>query len=111
MKTFKWSEKQKKALLGSIRKWQRISNGLDTDKGVNSCPCCKLWNTDDNDCKGCPISAFTKQTFCDGSPYEIWERDEYYMTNDPKEIPVEGIEIATSELNFLRALYLAGGGK
>ena len=110
MKTFKWSDQQKKALRGSIRKWKRISNGLDADGGSDNCPCCKLWNTEDNDCVGCPISTFTKQEFCAGSPYEIWERNGYNM-NDPKDILVEGIEIATSELNFLRALYLTGGGK
>ena len=114
MKTFKWSEQQKKALRGSIRKWKNISDNKSDDKGWASCPCCVLWNGEhehDLNCHGCPIAAFTGEIECNGSPYRAWTDGGYYIHTSPSDITEEGINIAKAEYNFLRAVYLAGGGK
>ena len=106
MKTYKWTEEQKKALRGSIRKWVKIVNGTGTDEGASNCPCCLKWNNIHNEydeCKGCPIMEFTGKSGCKDTPHEL------YIDFS---VPVsENQELAISELNFLRAIYLAGGGK
>lgn len=98
MKTYRWTEEQKKALRGSIRKWQRIVNGTGIDDGTENCACCKKWNHHGNRCVGCPIFQFTGRRGCEGTPYNL----NYHGEDIDKDI---------SELNFLRAVYLAGGGK
>jgi hypothetical protein len=97
MKTYKWTEEQKKALRGSILKWQRIVNGTGTDEGPDNCPCCKKWYF--VGCNGCPIRTFTGESECISTPYDD-VKGEQPTSNQ-----------ALSELNFLRAVYLAGGGK
>lgn len=94
MKTYKWTEQQKKALRGSIRKWVNIDNGSGANEGASNCPCCIAFIKNrgpKKSCKGCPIYEFTGKMNCYGTPY---------YSND-----------AETELNFLRAVYLAGGGK
>ena len=103
MKTFKWTERQKKALRGSIGKWVKIVNGTGEDEGAANCPCCQIWLGDDESCEGCPIKKFTGQPRCHDTPY-ISYTVSYTDSGDLK-------ERARAELNFLRAVYLAGGGK
>ena len=106
MKTFKWSEEQKKALLGSVRKWKRIAAGTSTNGGVNDCPCCAIWVLKvvrGMRCKGCPIAQFTGKKECFDTPYYDVYGDT--LSENPS------VRSATTELNFLRAVYLAGGGK
>lgn len=99
MKTFKWTEKQKKALRGSIRKWQKIVNGTGDDEGADNCPCCQTFDPSGYfPCKGCPIKEFTGISGCNKTPYDLYE-------------DIESIQSAIVELNFLKAVYLAGGGK
>ena len=99
MKTYKWTEEQKKALRGSIRKWTMILNETGTDEGAANCPCCYRWNYPGNSCKGCPIKEFTGAVGCEDTPYDL-VRNEHPT-----------YEQSVIELNFLRAVYLAGGGK
>ena len=114
MKTYKWTEQQKKALRGSIRKWVKIYKGTGHDEGTDNCPCCKIWHnlSDDKKCVGCPISEFTGHDECSNTPYSYWQdnilidKDGSRFANHERER-----EIARSELNFLRAVYLAGGGQ
>lgn len=103
MKTFKWNEEQLTALNGSIRKWARIVNGSLKDEGSENCPCCKKWIKED--CRGCPIKAFTGQGGCLGTPYEFIDNE--FIIEDSEKF----IDSAQQELNFLKAVYLAGGGK
>ena len=98
MKTFKWTEEQKKALRGSIRKWTKVYNGTGADNGADNCPCCKMWNTGEG-CGGCPVNTFTGEDECYGTPYR-----------DP-ECGLPYTDASKAELNFLKAVYLAGGGK
>ena len=106
MKTFRWTEEQKKALRGSIRKWQRIVNGTLTDEGVDNCACCRIWWSPSNGCEGCPISEFSGDYGCRGTPYEG------YVDDDPDDPRFRYKDrVAVQELNFLKAVYLAGGGK
>ena len=104
MQKFKWTEEQKKALRGSIRKWTKIVNGTGVDEGPDNCPCCKKWYEND-DCSGCPIREFTGKDGCGGTPYDLY--------NDRVESPLFPFQYdaSVSELNFLRAVYLSGGGK
>ena len=106
MKTFKWTEKQKKALRGSIIKWKKIANGTGVDDGTRNCPCCKLWRN--HKCVGCPIKEFTDVSRCDQTPYDVWYREGLY---DTREYNDYAKSLAISFANFIRAVYLAGGGK
>ena len=104
MKTYRWTEEQKKALRGSIRKWTKIVNGTGSDEGQDNCQCCKKW-AENTFCDGCPIKEFTGLSGCEGTPYDLYEdwvgSDLFYYKEDA----------AMAELNFLKAVYLAGGGK
>lgn len=66
----------KKALEGSIRKWERVLTGDAEDRGNLNCPLCKLFNNDrtpdDKRCIGCPVEAKTKRDACAGTPYVRW---------------------------------------
>ena len=106
MKTYKWTEQQKKALRGSIRKWARIVNGTTKDCGPESCACCIVWrdvvgSAVKADCSGCPIQQFTGADECANTPYA---RTVFYQDTEQD-------EANRAELNFLRAVYLAGGRK
>lgn len=63
--------KAKKALEGSIRKWERILIGSGEDHGDTNCPLCKVFNKD-NGCRGCPVRNATGKDWCDGTPYIRW---------------------------------------
>ena len=111
MKTFKWTEQQKKALRGSIRKWQKIADMTGIDEGPDNCPCCKIW-WKDKDCEGCPISQFTCSTECMDTPYTQWMNTiQQDQDGNRKATFRSQQEMALSELNFIKAVYLAGGGK
>ena len=44
-----------KALKGSIRKWEKIVDGVGVDLGSENCPLCYLYLDSKLDCKGCPV--------------------------------------------------------
>ena len=117
MKTYKWTEQQKKALRGSIRKWSMISKGKGYDEGRENCPCCMIWHhpeegEKDRECVGCPIMEFTGKYGCANTPYSYWY-DNVGEDQDERRLAEydSHFETAKAELNFLRAVYLAGGGK
>ena len=56
----------------SVRKWERIIAGDGADGGVLDCPPCRLFYV--LICIGCPISEYTGEKFCKGSPYIAWYR-------------------------------------
>jgi hypothetical protein len=58
------------ALKGSIQKWHDIAYHSGMDDGINNCPLCGLFWTDD--CIGCPVAIETMDTYCYGSPYTTW---------------------------------------
>lgn len=102
MKTYKWTEQQKKALRASIKHWRKIVSGEVYTSTLSSCACCRLWNNPhETDCPGCPIEQFTGEGGCNGTPYPAFQWAQ----------SIHRSSTARSELNFLRAVYLAGGGK
>lgn len=58
------------ALRGSIAKWEAIVAGTGTDQGPTNCPLCVLFWDAPNYCSGCPISEWSGQSYCYGTPYE-----------------------------------------
>lgn len=98
----------REALEGSIRKWERIAAGQDIDKGSANCPLCQIFNTNGNNCAGCPVAIHTGMAHCRNTPYvtfKLWETSnlEYRETLDP-ERHSNGIALAQKELDFLRSL-------
>jgi hypothetical protein len=91
-------------LKGSIKKWEDIVNGTDTDKGSKNCPLCaifyKLY------CDGCPVSEASGNKRCDNTPYEDWIN---YNDTISKRTPfyaktTEEKAMAQDELDFLKSL-------
>src|SRR4030065_20519 len=93
MKTDTWTAQQKKALRGSIRKWERIVSGKAVNNGSADCPCCLTW-LEPSGCDGCPIKEYSGEDLCRGTPY----------ANGKNETRPQ------RELKFLKKLYVAGGG-
>lgn len=104
------SEEARKALIGSIKKWEAITAGTGIKKGAQkNCPLCqKFYNLC---CMGCPISEKTGYRYCTLTPYEEWESHHnnthhhyllYYV--------VEGCEeckrLAQKEVDFLKNLLV-----
>ena len=94
----------KKALEGSIEKWQLIVVGTGSDKGVDNCPLCKEFFHPD--CGGCPVSERTGQMCCDGSPYETWVKLSPNRGGDwdIKATTQKQKKVATRMLRFLESL-------
>lgn len=57
------------AIRGSIAKWEAIVAGTGTDQGSTNCPLCVLFWDAPNHCSGCPISEWSGQSNCEGTPY------------------------------------------
>lgn len=64
--------KTRKALEGSIRKWEGIVTGSVEDHGEDNCPLCKLFRKADVGCTRCPVKKATGKDWCKGSPYQRW---------------------------------------
>lgn len=95
------------ALRGSIAKWRAIVDGTGKDEGVDNCPLCKLFHSDEGCDDRCPVKQRTSQDFCFGSPYvDLWVTDDW----DPGEMadtPIK-IDAAESMLGFLISLLPEG---
>lgn len=91
------------ALRGSIRKWEKIVDGTEMDRGLDNCPLCRIFHgvfrTDDKyGCFGCPVAEAVYDTCCEGTPY-----------NDYNRTPTK--ENAQRELDFLISLLPPGVSK
>ena len=75
------TQRQHKALEGSVRKWRKIVKGTGEDDGVGNCPLCKLYYDFSiqitSECKGCPIRNDTGIPGCNGTPYGDYTIAEY----------------------------------
>ena len=62
--------KQRKALKKSIQHWQRMRDEINCGEWpvADDCPCCAIWYYA-GQCQGCPISEFTGEDGCLGTPY------------------------------------------
>lgn len=71
----------RKALKGSIRKWERIVAGTGIDKGGDNCPLCTQFANEKNGwgCIGCPIAEHTGASDCARTPYSDWSMSLGYM--------------------------------
>jgi hypothetical protein len=105
--------KIRKALKGSIRKWEEIVAGKGVDKGGANCPLCQLTEKEYLECDKlpCPIYTKTKMLECQGSPYPKWR--EHHRSNHPEEdefLKYNRVycptcrKLAQTELDFLKSL-------
>jgi hypothetical protein len=91
------------ALLGSIRKWEKIVLGTGKDRGSYNCPLCIKFRN--YDCRGCPVKTATGQKNCEGTPYA-----DYLLEEDIGEwrpVDADGLYHARRMLDFLRSLLPA----
>ena len=68
-------KKTRKALEGSIQKWQDIADRKIADEGSDNCPLCKVFlnsKPDEFGCTGCPVAQDTGEMVCRGTPYYAW---------------------------------------
>ncbi len=101
------NRKTKKALKGSIAKWEKIVSGKGVDEGWNNCLLCEMFIEDD--CKKCPVDTREKGMGCSITPYITWvnhQEDEHKMDMPWKVECDECKEIAQKEVNFLKSLTL-----
>lgn len=84
----------RRALEGSIKKWEGIAYLGNEERGMSDCPLCRkfaIGRPDDERCCGCPIAKKTGRASCYGSPYDAW-------SNDPSTANAEAM------LRFLRGI-------
>lgn len=104
------------ALRLSIKKWDRISRGVDIDMGSDNCALCHAFAR--LSCQGCPVEDATKAG-CDVGPYDDWlvaRRRLYHeghigrigplVPDDPAHAPA--IAAAVAMRDFLVALIPPG---
>lgn len=105
-KKFHWTVKQKKALLGSVKKWEKIAYKDGEDKGPQNCPCCKHWFN--VCCDGCPIMEFTGATNCEETPYDEWDDETNHKVQQYTASTPKLKKLAIKELKFLKRVLKAG---
>jgi len=66
-------------MIESLRVWEdvKLTDALAGKRprvGAWDCPCCRLWNLDGNGCDPCPISEYSGEDCCKGTPYDevVW---------------------------------------
>jgi len=98
-----------KAINESIRKWERIITGVESDKGQDDCPLCLFFKGDngESDCVRCPVYDITMAAFCRFTPYVYWvehqRKHHAYIVRWKVHCP-ECEKLAKNELNFLKSL-------
>jgi hypothetical protein len=97
---------RRRALEGSIRKWERIVAGTGSDLGSDNCPLCQLYlrRKQSAPCDGCPVMERTGKPFCAGSPYETWSSAEEELVSRLTVQSEEDRRLAQAELDFLKSL-------
>lgn len=100
------------ALRGSIRKWEGIVAGVESDLGTRNCPLCQRFGNgcDRNGEERCPVFCETDAPCCNDSPYEDWkeaqwDRWEKGLTHFVAPVTDdETVMCAVLELEFLKSL-------
>lgn len=93
----------RKALEGSIRKWERIVIGTGKDLGHRNCALCKMFfdaDDDETSCKGCPVMTKTGHSHCNGTAYRTYTAERSAHGEDS----IEARKQAFKELRFLESL-------
>lgn len=97
------------ALQGSIKKWEKIVEGIGLDCGRRNCPLCQLFP----DCTNCPVAKHTGRVCCLCTPYIDWwfntglHRDDNNYYRLPRESHETAAQAAAQNmLDLLRSLLL-----
>lgn len=83
------------ALKESVKKWERIRDGKETDLGSTNCALCQAFIIDD--CDGCPVISG-----CNNTEYKEWES--YFGLGSKEVFDSTSLALATAELDYLRSL-------
>ena len=101
------TDETRKALEGSIAKWQAIVDGTGENQGPQNCPLC--WMFRDDECRGCPVRERSGRHYCYGTPYTSFEdldiaALECQDDDVRKALLVQRGVAAQAELDFLKSL-------
>ena len=97
----KYDKLQTDSLKESIKKWESIICGNEVDKGRTNCALCITFPL----CIGCPVTYYTKEYDCDGTPYtKDWMPVVQKQIMDFRVIDITTRNAAQKELNFLNML-------
>lgn len=113
MKTENYYQKAMKSLGESIKKWENIARGIDSDKGSSNCSLCQTFPA----CESCPIALHTGLIGCVNTPYDDWL--EHFIKKHPVKNQHLGryiqchecTKIATEMITFLKEMkeYMENG--
>jgi len=105
------------ALNGSIRKWKKIVEGTEVDRGTDNCPLCQMFHRRriafqrDSACDGCPVKNKSGEMYCESTPYIEWGNHHAIKHGSASTI-IKNCptckELAQKELDFLRSLLPKG---
>lgn len=100
------SKRASKALEDSIKKWKKIIDKKDDDRGKENCPLCdEFW---DNHCLRCPVALKVGDFWCGKTPYDNWIKHQFSAHDEvttPHSIKCSYCKIlAKKELEFLKSL-------
>ena len=107
----KTKAKIRKAILGSIQKWEKICWHKGVDKKTENCPLCiECDKYTTNDCHinkefACPVWKISVQKSCIDSPYQNWlvhQENHHHKRGIFKIICPDCKLLAKTELDFLR---------
>ena len=96
----------RKALKGSIKKWEDIASGIKADHGTKNCPLCAVFIP--SNCTGCPVNADNQHAGCSDTPYEDFACAFSYTEKRTADTP-ERKELALKEVEFLKSLLPVKG--
>lgn len=101
--------KTRKALEGSIAKWEAIVAGTGADGCADNCPLCELFLDPFSECDDCPVAERAGVGGCMNTPWEAWRKITAYTPRKYRgpgrkvESEIER-DLAQAELDFLRSL-------
>lgn len=100
------------ALKGSIKHWRENVEAADHKRvtmGIDYCPLCQMFNTEEKFCMGCPVRARVNRRYCLSTPYEGARHalETWAVVNDePSKVRFRAA--AQAELDFLISLLPEG---
>lgn len=105
------NKETKKALEGSIKKWEDIAAGRGLDAGPDNCPLCAIF-FNERGCGDCPVRLKADFGGCVNTPYSDWfnhhDEDHELNTQDDGIRLFKGcttcLEHAQAEVDFLKSL-------
>lgn len=95
------NNKQKNALISSIKHWEEnvklVKNRILPKIGSHICPCCIAFPH----CISCPISEYSDDIGCENTPY-IFVLDNYLKHGDEEIDWIKLLKAVKKELKFLK---------